>query len=154
MTAPIADPSMLWEVLPLIITMFLLEIYFGKHKKEKLGWNTAFANALVLIFVGANLIRVLYENDILGLNLKLGVIVLMMVLGIGIAFLDFYHLIPEIIAFEISSKLPLNYLAYIVIVYVHTDMVLNLATLAAIVLLFILLILAIKLIQKTEKAKN
>jgi hypothetical protein len=151
LTAPAADPTMLWEVIPLVVTMFLMEIYFGKHKEEQLGWNTAFSNALVLLFVGTNLLRVLYIKNQLLLNLKLIVIIAMMVLGLLLAFLDFYQLIPRFIAFEISSKLPLNYLAYIIIVYIHTDLPLNLITLATIILLFIILVLIMKIIQIEEK---
>ncbi|MFC1801440.1 hypothetical protein ACFLZB_03170 [Nanoarchaeota archaeon] len=159
MTAPVADPSMLWEVLPLIVTTVLLTMYFSKHRDEKLGWNTAFANSFVLFFVGINLIRVLYVREMLGFNLQLLVVVLMMVVGVILAFLDFYHVIPENIAFLISSKLPLNYFAYIVVVYVHIGLILDWITLVAVLLMFVLLIFIIWLmetrpIKKINKSKN
>ena len=147
LTAPVADPSMLWVALPLFLTMVLMEIYYARHKKEELGWNTAFANALVLIFVGFNLMRVLFEKGLLAFNLKLAVVILMMVFAVVLAFLDFYHLIPRFIAFEISSKLPLNYLAYVVSVYVYTDLAFDWISVVAALLLFVLLVVSIKIIK-------
>lgn len=151
LTAPAADPSMLWEVIPLFITMFLMEIYFGKHREEELGWNTAFSNALVLIFVCVNLIRVLYIKNILAFDFNLFIVLSLGALGLLLAFLDFYHWIPKFIAFEISSKLPLNFIAYLVIVYIHRNLVLDWMTLIAVLILFVIIVVCIKLIQMKER---
>ena len=37
-SAPLRDISILWLLIPIILFWFVLEIYFGKYKGEKLGW--------------------------------------------------------------------------------------------------------------------
>ena len=40
--APANNIDMIWMVIPLLVSTFLMTIYFGKYRKEELGWNTAF----------------------------------------------------------------------------------------------------------------
>ena len=47
-SAPFESIEMLWILIPLFILWTVLEVYFAKHKKEELGWNTALANGITL----------------------------------------------------------------------------------------------------------
>jgi len=42
------EPSILWYIAPIGVLWFILEIYFGIYEKEKLGWNTALANGIMV----------------------------------------------------------------------------------------------------------
>ncbi|MFC1649073.1 hypothetical protein ACFL1B_06505, partial [Nanoarchaeota archaeon] len=43
LTAPVFNPDMLWLVIPMVFALIVFEFYFGGHKKEELGWNSAVA---------------------------------------------------------------------------------------------------------------
>ena len=62
--APFSHPDMLWMALPLLVSTLFMQIYFGRYKSEKLSWNTAFSNSLILIFVGIDSIRFLIGSYI------------------------------------------------------------------------------------------
>ena len=49
-------------LIPLMITLFLVQLYFGRNKDEQIGWNTAYANCIVLLFVIAHLGTYVYEK--------------------------------------------------------------------------------------------
>ncbi|MBD3354899.1 hypothetical protein GF361_02850, partial [Candidatus Woesearchaeota archaeon] len=50
-TAPYHHSELLWITIPLVAALILMDIYFGRYKKEELGWNTAVGNTLALAFV-------------------------------------------------------------------------------------------------------
>lgn len=50
-TGPFLHPNLLWQIAPLFILWIGLEIYFGRYKKERLGWNTALANGISIFWV-------------------------------------------------------------------------------------------------------
>ena len=60
-------------------------------------------------------------------------------LGILLFFVDFFHALPEGLAFTVSAHLPVNITAYVSIVLVYTGMPLDLVTLLAWLLLVIIL---------------
>ena len=121
--APLKNTEMLWLLVPIIINMLVLEFYFSRYKEEELGWNTAFGNSLVLIFVAVMLAKYLYTNELLGDSFKLAVVSGVLIIGFILTTIDFFHLVPRHIAFGISSKLPINFLSYAAIILVYTDRV-------------------------------
>jgi len=44
---PMLNPDIVWVMLPLIVTVILIQLYFGRYQIEKLGWNSALANSLI-----------------------------------------------------------------------------------------------------------
>lgn len=144
-TAPLHNPQMLWITLPLLITLLLMEFYFGRYTKEELGWNTAVANSLVLVFVSLDLLRQIYgvsnpydlyttfdiyhEKTIIALAVGVG--------GLLIMNLDFFHILPKKFAFKISSSLPVNFIAYLSVVAVYTNLTRDWYALAASAFLFL-----------------
>src|SRR3989344_5233011 len=62
---PSIHKDMLILLLPLLATLFVMQIYFSRYKREELGWNSAFGNSIVLLFVGISLIAYLLKNDML-----------------------------------------------------------------------------------------
>ncbi len=149
--APYNHPEMLWIAIPLLITIFLMEFYFGKYKKEELGWNTAYGNAIVLIFVAVDLVRHVYNlGDLFSFHFKTLIIGLLIIDGVILVLIDFYHLLPKTFAFGLSSKLPINFLAYCAIIFVYTNISPTIITLAALLLFLIAIFTIMKIIDLME----
>jgi hypothetical protein len=130
--APFIFPDMIWISIPLLLTMFLKEIYFAKHIEEKFSWGMAFANAIVLFFVSLDLIRYLYTGynwsgfmEFISTTLvKTLVALLVAVFGGYLMFVDFHHKGNEKIALFLSSTLPVNLAAYFAVICIYTDILL------------------------------
>ena len=121
--APRHFPEMIWILIPLTLTLLLIELYFGRYIEEELGWNTAFGNTLVLIFVAIDLAKHLYltNGSMFIFDFKLAIVLAVLLEGLLLTFLDYFHSLPKKVAFQISSKFPTNYVAYIAIILVYTN---------------------------------
>lgn len=155
---PFENPQMLWIALPLIITLIVVELYFKKYKDEKLGWNTALTNALVLFFVALNLVQrvfTFYQGSFWSKLISLGFLIsfIILIIGITLFFADFFHRIPKKIAFVLSSHLAINMTAYVAIVLVYNRIPLDFFTVLA-WLLLIILVKAIFLIVRLAGPKS
>lgn len=151
LTVPFQKPIMFWELGPLILTLFILELYFGRYKKERVGWASTVSNSLVLIFVGSNLLHFLYLEELfLFTDLRSLLPFFLIATGLILFTLDFFHMLPQFIAYGISSVLPINLTAAIVIILVHTKIPLDEITVFAGLALFLILLIIIKLIQFLE----
>ncbi len=138
--------EVLWIIAPLIFALIMLQMYFGKYKTEPLGWNTAFGNTISLMWVTVMMVRYAQTNYGLGAmvaNPSLrGYSVIILILGmitITLAFINFHHLLPKKFAFIISSSLPVNGIAYFTVVIVMGGIVLDTITLMAVIVLFLFL---------------
>jgi len=138
--------ELLWIVFPLAVATIVMLVYFEKYSQERPGWNTYVANSLVLLFVSMTLFRYLYAIDGAGIinfvNFPVRFIVSfgILVLGVIILFLNFEHFFPEKVARYVSSPLTLNLIAYIVIIYVYSDLENNFGLLFSLLILFISLL--------------
>ncbi len=146
-SSPINNPEMLWLLAPLLLTLFLMELYFGRYKEEELGWNTAFGNVLVLIFVSAYLANHIYQNALITDPIKVSIAATVIFMGLILMLIDFFHLLPKKIAFQISSKLPINYMAFVAIILVYTDIAIDRFTTIAFFLILIALSIFIGLVH-------
>ncbi len=147
LSAPFTSPDMMWIVTPLLISMALMQLYFGRHRNEELGWNTAFGNSISLIFVSVNLLQFVYNQfGWAGFNVLNPVTnKIYLIIGLGaISFtqliINYYHLIPKKIAFFINSAVLTNMTAFISIILVYTNIPLNLETLLGALTLLIVFI--------------
>ncbi len=155
--APVIAPEMWWIITPLIVITLLMTFYFGKYVREKLGWNTALGNSIVLFFVGIDLLREIYNYTVPGhfLNfainpLKTTVILAVMFEGILLTYTAFEHALPPKVMFFIASPLPVNLQAYVLTAIIYLRMKPTLYTLAAAVLLFIVLFFILRMLQEIE----
>ena len=157
---PVLNPDIIWVMLPLIVTVILIQLYFGRYQIEKLGWNSALANSLILFFVGMNLFQWLFRNNILFFALTKEVIflpkniiaVVIVIYSLILMVLNFFHVLPKKIAFNISSDITINYLAVISIIIVYSSIEISWLTLIAIAFLFILFWAVVKSLQFLEPA--
>jgi hypothetical protein len=145
--SPVINTEMIWLLAPLIITLLAMEFYFGRYKDEELGWNSAYGNALVLVFVSASLAKHVYMNELYFNLVKLSAVAVMIFMGLELMFIDFFHILPKKIAFNISSKVPINFLAFVAIILVYTELPIDNITLVAFIVLLILLLIFIGLIH-------
>ena len=119
LNAPFSKPIIFWELGPLILTMFIMELYFGRYKDEELGWGSTVSNALILVFIGSNLLHYLYLSGVLDFTLLRSQLPLYLIgAGLTLAILDFFHIWPAFIAFDISSVLPIHIVAFITIIFI------------------------------------
>ena len=141
--------EMLWILIPLLVALFLMEFYFGIYTKEKLGWNSAVSNSLILFFVGINLCSFLYAQKMLigfttvdpaifGIAIKKSIITFFIVVeSILLITLNFFHLVSERFAFGISSTMIMNFLGAIAIVLVYSNIPLDIITIPATLIIFV-----------------
>lgn len=149
--APYQHPEMLWIGIPLLITIFMMEFYFARYRGEELGWNTAYGNAIVLIFVSVDLIRHTYiVGELFYFNIKTFALFLLIVDGLILTLINFYHLLPKNFAFGLSSKLPINFLAYCAIIFIYTEIPADMFTLGGLFLFLLLLYIIMKFIDLIE----
>ena len=143
---PLDNQEMLPTLLPLIAGGVIMELYFGKHKQESLGWNTSVGNAAIWMTTGLTLL--ISET---GLNQpELRATYALIGLGVVVAFMDFFHIWSASVAFIISSSAMVYTLAYALVVVIKSSMAVNQTTLKAAALFFILVNVGFKIIQSFE----
>ena len=149
---PLESSDMFWLILPLILTMLFIQFYFSRYQEEELGWNTAFGNSLVLIFVSVSLIRFVLESGLRNDQTTLTITILLVGSGIILTIIDYFHALPKEIAYGISSSIPINYLSYVAISLIFSRSLENpipidLTTLAAFLVILILFLFLIVIIH-------
>ncbi len=144
-TIPIHYKQALWLIVPLLISTFLMQLYFGRNKDEELGWNTAYGNSIALIYISINLLKILYDQYGYGfwhdltpeLTSKLLFIGIIIFQALLLAFLDLFHFLPKRFSFFISSLPSVFVVALITIVIVHSPIPIDHITLFAAFFLFL-----------------
>lgn len=142
-------------LIPLIITLFLVQLYFGRNKDEQIGWNTAYANCIVLLFVTAHLGTYVYEQYGLDAFYNLGSVayyktLFVLILGLvalSLMFIDFFHSIDERFSFLMSSSIFINVISFIGVVLVYSSIEFDLVTLYASLFIFLLVIVFFKIVR-------
>lgn len=114
--APLQHPEIVPTILPLLLGFIVMELYFGKHVEEKLGWNTSVGNAVIWVATGVTIM--ITENLSTFESRAAGALVL---LGASVTYLDFFHKWPEGVAFMVSSSGIVYSLAYVFVVMVKTS---------------------------------
>ena len=90
---PAHHPEMLWIVIPLLLIIVLMTVYFAKYRDEELGWNTALGNSFILIFVSIDLFRTIFSD-----GRSIGAMVLASILlieSVVLLFVNFTHFLPK-----------------------------------------------------------
>jgi hypothetical protein len=139
MLGPVRVPEMLYIVAPMVFTLFLMKLYFSRYSREELGWNSAVANALVLIFVGVDMLKTTYPEtappemmtsvwfNLRHISIETGAAVSTLItasvfgFGFVLLILAFFHLLGKRLLFILTGPLTVNLIAYlgVVIVYTH-----------------------------------
>lgn len=144
--SPYKNTDMLWMLLPLLGALILMEFYFGRYKEEELGWNTAFGNSLILIFVAIDTFRHVYEPIggsaiaiIYSGHIKILISLVILVMGLFLMLADFFHFLPKRIAYIISSPAYINLIGLLGIIIVYSENIpLDLLTILSCIMIFLL----------------
>lgn len=147
--APLENPEIIPTVLPLVAGAIVIELYFGKYETEDLGWNTAVGNAVIWVSTGVSLYMTEQptEPELYGIMALIG-------LGLFIGYMDFFHKWSSTMAFMVSSSGVVYTLAYILVVFVKTDMTINEETLMAAAAFFIATNIVFKGVQMLETSRD
>lgn len=173
LTAPLQHPHMQWIIIPLILTFLATEFYFFRHTDEELSWNAALVNSMVLIFIAIDLTKTVFHEKppmevaqlfvdslLSGENFGMFLIIIFIGgLGIFLAIINYFHLLPRKLAFMLSSHPPVNFVAYfaIALVYSHQGgqpIPLDGYTVAAATSLFTIIVLILFLIARMFGTKD
>ena len=119
-TAPSRDLSILWILTPIILFWFLLEIYFGRFKQEKLGWNSAMGNGLSMFWIVVISLRALFSEKLILFTVgKLIFISLIGMYALFIIYISFSHKMRKKVSFLIASPTPVYFLSAIAILWIY-----------------------------------
>jgi len=149
---PFTNEEVIWILAPLIAALILMEIYFGRYKDEELGWNTAFGNSLILVFISANLIHFVIRNHLITDPVRSGVVIVLILVGIILTIIDYFHALPEDWAFALSSRFPMSFIAFLAILFVYSEIPLDQITLGAFIFIFIVAYVLVTIIHYTTPA--
>ncbi len=150
--APLSSEGMLWAAVPLLVATVFITLYFGRHRKEELGWNTAFGNTMVFLFVAMNLIKEIYLSsgswdNVLSSPFYLGIAIALAVASLLLMVITYFHLLPRRVAFFLFSAPPINVTVYVVMTIVYADVPPDHLTLAAGIMFLLLILAAAKVLQ-------
>ena len=142
-------------LIPLLITLFLVQLYFGRNKDEQIGWNTAYANCIVLLFVTAHLGTYVYEQYGLDAFYNVGgtayyktlFVLILGLVALSLMFIDYFHSIDERFSFLMSSSIFIDIISFIGVVLVYSSIEFDWATFYASIFIFILVILFFKIVR-------
>lgn len=150
LTVPKNNPNLIPTVIPLVIGVLIIELYFGRYEKEELGWNSAVANSTLLIAVASIIIyESVFEKTITESNIMIALGIL--VLGLLLLTLDFFHIWPRKIAFGVSSALFIYYIVYLAIAFSYGEIPFNRLSVISSVLIFLIVLACFKWIENVIK---
>jgi hypothetical protein len=147
--APVLFPKMLWIVIPVILAILLMELYFWRYPRLNIDYHKSMENTIFLLFISFDLLRYVvmdgYHNAV-KVFLCLGFIVF----NVIIALLDLYHKLPLSLFSRLSSKFVIAFFSYVVVVLVYSDLMdtFSLLFLAYIMLSVVIFFLLIVIIRK------
>jgi hypothetical protein len=119
--APITHTEILPSLLPIMLGAIVIELYFGKYSKERLGWNSSVSNSIIWLATGLNL----YFTETFSTAIEKQATFLLIGLGAFIGVMDFFHIWPKNLAFLASAPTVVYLLAYVTVVAVKTPLPVN-----------------------------
>ena len=152
--SPFTDFSVWWYLGPILILWFLLEIYFGKYKKEKLGWNTALGNGVSLTWINIEAMRYLFSLQLGDFWLRFLVLAIVMIYGFFVIYISFTHKFKPAVTYSLAAPTPIYFLSVVVTLWGHGNLTLSLWVLVDLILLFILALLFFIVVKKLLPGKE
>ncbi|MGM5481398.1 MAG: hypothetical protein ACQESE_03225 [Nanobdellota archaeon] len=133
-----SEPALLWQLAPIILVWIVLEVYFGRYAKEKLGWNTALANGISLFWIVISGMQYIFANGAEKFSwVAFSIIAFMAVYGLLIIVTTFKHSLPKNVEFAIASPTPIYYFSAIVLLIAYQQILLDLPMIISILALFV-----------------
>jgi hypothetical protein len=146
--APFREPSLLWQLAPVLLLWILLEVYFIRYRNEELGWNSALANGVSLFWIATSAMQHIFsDNRLVFTWTKFIVISIIILYAIAVIIVAFRHASSSKLAFLMASPTVVYYLSILGLLYAYDMIYPTLPMLVAVVVVF-LLVLLIKFIGK------
>jgi len=154
-SAPLNDLSVFWLLTPIILFWLIIEIYFGRHKKEKLGWNTALGNGLSMFWIVIISFRALFTEELGLFSIdKLIFVIFIASYAILIIFISFTHRIRENMFFLFSSPTAVYFLSGIAVLWIHNLLTINLWVIIDLIILYIFIVIFETILKKMIPAAS
>lgn len=138
LNVPLNNHEILWAAIPLLIATFFIVTYFGKYRKDHIGWNDAFGNSMVFLFMAINLIKEMYYQNgvgsitnILSNKIYLPVTIALIIVGSGFMVLTYYRKLPKSVAFFMFSAPTVNSTVYVIMTIVYANVPADIITVIA-----------------------
>ena len=149
-SSPFKDLTILWILIPIILFWFIIEIYFGRYKAEKLGWNTALGNGLTIFWTVIISLKTLFANnfELFSIN-KLLFIISIAAYSAFIISISFTHRIKGKIFFIFASPTIVYYLFGIVMLWVHGLLDITFWVVIDLIILYIFVLILEFILRKT-----
>lgn len=144
----VVDVSLWWYLTPIILLWVMLEIYFGKYKQEKLGWNTSLGNAVTLTWISVESMRYLFSVQPNNFWFRFGVIILIMLYAVLIIYLSFSHKISARATYTLASPTPIYFLCTVTILWGHGTLELTKWVVLDLVALYFIIVILFVIIKK------
>lgn len=148
-SAPSRDLSILWILTPIILFWLFLEIYFGRFKHEKLGWNSAMGNGLSIFWIVIISFRILFADK--PNYFTVGKFIFMIMIGIyaiSIIYISFNHRMRKKIPFLIASPTVVYYLSAVAILWINNLIEMSRWVIIDLVILYILILIFEAILKK------
>lgn len=149
------DPSIWWLLAPIILFWLVIEIYFGRYKNEKLGWNTALGNGLSMFWVVVISLKTLFDEN---LNLysteKLVFIIFIALYSTFIILISFTHKIKDNLFFLIASPTIVYFLSLIAILWINDLLVIDLWVALDLIILYLIIVVIESVLKKLIPAAS
>ena len=136
-SSPLKDLSIWWLLAPIILVWLVIEIYFGRHKKERLGWNTTLGNGLSMFWIVIISLKVLFDQS--SGMFSIGKLIFVIFIALYSAFViivSFTHRIKEGIFFLVASPTVVYYLSAIAILWIHNLLAINLWVVVDLIIIY------------------
>jgi len=147
--APTKDASIWWLLTPIIFFWLIIEIYFGRYKTEKLGWNTALGNGLSMFWVVIISSKSLFNKDLELFSFDKTIFIFAIAFyALFIIVISFTHKIKESVFFLIASPSAIYYLSAIAVLWIHDLLVLNRWIMIDLILLYIIILIIETILKK------
>lgn len=143
------EPSLLWQIAPILLLWIILVFYFGTHKHEQLGWNTSLANGISLFWViVSGMQRIFSEGGAHFTWTKFIIFLVITVYALIVVYISFEHRLPAKWTYGLASHHLIYYLSFLSILYAYDMIYLNIPMFIAIIILFGFILLFSFLLKK------
>jgi hypothetical protein len=142
------DHSLWWFLAPVFLLWLLLELYFGKYKREKLGWNTSLGNGVTLTWISVESMRFLFEKQPSNFWFKFGIIMAIILYAMLIVYFAFSHKLSAKVTYAMASPSPVYFLSAVTILWGHGVLIVTWWVLLDLIILYTLLAIIFGIIKK------
>lgn len=148
-SAPSRDLSILWLLVPIILFWFVLEIYFGRYKTEKLGWNSALGYGLSMFWIVVISFKTMFENNFELFSIdKLLFVIFVAAYSIFIIYISFTHRLKEKIFFLFTSPTIVYYLFGVALLWVNDLLNITFWVIVDLVIFYIIIVIFELILKK------